>query len=405
MERFNFDEIKIFDDTVYDINIIKTLTSTNDKETAFYVMDIGNIIKKHHDWITKLPRVIPHFAVKVNPNPTVIKILAALNACFDCASKQEIKQVMQHGVQGDRIIFAHPAKYSSHIEYARTMNVKQMTVDSESELYKIKDIFPEANVVIRVRCDAKNALLKLGLKFGSEPNEETVRLIQLTKDLGLNLHGFSFHVGSPCWEHEAYARGIALCKQLVAVSKAIGCDKVQLIDIGGGFPGDSGTDIDKYASVINDAIQDLDPSIKIVSEPGRYYVTSSCTLASYLHSKKIIPEDGAMMRMYYMNCGAYHSFAEELLGVRARVPQLLSEPASEEKFLSTIWGPTADSFDVIVQNVMLPELDIGDWLIWRDMGAYTIALACPFNGYPIPIVIPVIRRSQWESFKAQIDTM
>lgn len=59
--------------------------------------------------------------------------------------------------------------------------------------------------------------------------------MQLTKDLGLNLHGFSFHVGSPCEEREAYARGIALCKQLVTISKAIGCDEVQLIDIGGGF--------------------------------------------------------------------------------------------------------------------------------------------------------------------------
>ncbi|XP_011866964.1 PREDICTED: ornithine decarboxylase 2-like [Vollenhovia emeryi] len=405
MTRFTFDEIKIFDDTMNDRDIISTTTSAEYEETAFYIVDIGNIIKKHQEWTTKLPRVIPYFAIKVNPDPTVIKVLAALNACFDCASKQEIKQVMQHGVQGDRIIFAHPTKYSSHIEYARKMDVKQMTVDSESELYKIKDIFPEANIVIRVRCDARKTAVNLGLKFGSEPNEETVRLIQLTKDLGLNLHGFSFHVGSPCEELEAYARGIALCKQLVTISKTLGCDKVQLIDIGGGFPGESGTDVDTFASIINKAIKGIDPSIKIISEPGSYYVTSSFTLVSYLHSKRIIPKDGAMMRMYYMNCGVYHSFIDDLLGVKARIPQLLSEPASEEKFLSSVWGPTADSFDVIAQNVMLPELDIGDWLIWRDMGAYTIALACPFNGYPIPIVIPVIRRSQWESFKAQINSM
>jgi len=51
---------------------------------------------------------------------------------------------MQHGIEGDRIIFAHPTKYPSHIEYAKKMGVKQMTVDGESELLKIKDIFPEA---------------------------------------------------------------------------------------------------------------------------------------------------------------------------------------------------------------------------------------------------------------------
>ncbi|XP_024891419.1 ornithine decarboxylase-like [Temnothorax curvispinosus] len=112
-----------------------------------------------------------------------------------------------------------------------------------------------------------------------------------------------------------------------------------------------------------------------------------------------------MMRMYYMNCGVYHSFIEELLGLRARVPQLLFERISEEKFLSNIWGPTADSYDLIIKNVMLPELQIGDWLIWKEMGAYTLSISCTFNGYPIPTVIPIIRKSQWDDFKAQIDSM
>jgi len=85
----------------------------------------------------------------------------------------------------------------------------------------------------------------LGLKFGCESNEEIVRLILLTKDLKLDLHGFSFHVGSPCGEFEAYGRGIALCKQLITIAKTIGCDNVQLIDIGGGFPAETGMDTDK----------------------------------------------------------------------------------------------------------------------------------------------------------------
>lgn len=400
-----FNDIKIFDDTMDDMDIIKTIISAESPERAIYIADIGKVIKKHQEWIAKIPRVIPHFAIKVNPDLTVIKVLAALNACFDCASAQEIKLVMQHGVQGDRIIFAHPAKYASHIEYAREVGVKQMTVDGESELFKIKDIFPEAQIVIRVRCDSKDALVPLGLKFGSEPDEETVRLIQLTKDLGLNLHGFSFHVGSPCVEFEAYARGIALCKQLVTVSKAIGCDKVQLIDIGGGFPGMSGTDVDMFANIINEAVKDVDPNIKIISEPGRYYVTSAFTLASYLHSKRIVPKNGEIMRMYYMNCGVFHSFLEDLMGLCTRIPELLSKPTSEEKFLSSIWGPTADSYDIIVKNVMLPKLHIGDWLVWKDMGAYSIVLSCPFNGYPLPVVVPIIRKSQWKDFKAQIDSM
>ncbi|KAL6438466.1 hypothetical protein ACFW04_004515 [Cataglyphis niger] len=391
----SFNEIKIFADSMDDMDIIRTMTSTTiDHEKAFYIADIGNVIQKHQEWITKMPRVIPHFAIKCNPDPTVIKVLAALNAGFDCASKQEIEQVMRHGVHGDRIIFAHPAKYPSHIKYAKKMGVEQMTVDSESELFKIKDFFPEAKIVIRIRCDAKNTPVVLGLKFGSEPDEETMSLIQLAKHLGLNLYGFSFHVGSPCGEMKAYARGIELCKQLINTSKAIGHENVQMIDIGGGFPGESRTNVDMFATIINDAIQDLDPSIRVIGEPGSYYVTSSFTLAAFVHSKRVIPKNGETMRMYYVNCGVFSSFIDELLGIQARVPLLLSEPVNHEKFLSSIWGPTADSYDLIVKEVMLPELQIGDWLIWKDMGAYSIAVATTFNGFPIPIVIPIIRKSQ-----------
>lgn len=405
MARSTFDEIKIFDDSVDDMDIIKNITNIEDSERAFYIADIGNVIRKHEEWITKIPKVTPHFAIKCNPDPTVIKVLAALNVSFDCASKQEIEQVMRYGVHGDRIIFAHPTKYPSHIKYARKVGVEQMTVDSENELFKIKDLFSEAKIVIRIRCDAKNTPVVLGLKFGSEPDEETVGLIQLAKRLGLNLHGFSFHPGSPCTEMEAYRRGIELCKQLINISKTIGYDNVQLIDIGGGFPGENGTNVDMFATIINDAIQDLDPSIRVISEPGSYYITSSFTLAAYIHSKKITPKNGKIMRMYYMNCGAFNSFIDELLGLQTRTPLLLSEPRSHEKFLSSIWGPTADSFDLIVKEVMLAEVQIGDWLIWKDMGAYSIALATTFNGFPIPIVIPIMRKSQWENFIAQIDSV
>lgn len=98
--------------------------------------------------------------------------------------------------------------------------------------------------MIRIRCDAKNSPVSLGVKFGCEPREEATCLIQHTKDLGLNLHGFSFHVGTPCLELDAYRRGIKMCKQLIAFARSIGCKDAQLIDIGGGFSSVCGEDLD-----------------------------------------------------------------------------------------------------------------------------------------------------------------
>lgn len=99
--------------------------------------------------------------------------------------------------------------------------------------------------MIRIRCDAKNSPVSLGAKFGCEPNEEVVRLIQHARNLGLNLHGFSFHVGTPCLEMDAYCRGIEICKQLIVIAKSIGHNNVELIDIGGGFLSICGKEFDE----------------------------------------------------------------------------------------------------------------------------------------------------------------
>jgi ornithine decarboxylase len=52
-------------------------------------------------------------------------------------------------------------------------------------------------------------------------------------------------------------------------------------------------------------------------------------------------------------------------------------------FPTTLWGPTCDSIDKITDATVLPELDIGDWLVFENMGAYTIAGSCTFNGFPL----------------------
>lgn len=71
-------------------------------------------------------------------------LLASLGTGFDCASKQEMKQVLEMGVTPDRIIFANPCKLLSHLQYAQEYNVPTMTVDNEFEIFKIHKYYPEA---------------------------------------------------------------------------------------------------------------------------------------------------------------------------------------------------------------------------------------------------------------------
>ncbi|XP_035733399.1 ornithine decarboxylase-like [Vespa mandarinia] len=401
MSSINVKEVHLYEDEIEEYDIIKKIISTRHQEDAFYIFDLGVIIKKHQDWIKKMPRVVPHYAIKCNTHSMVIRILAAMNANFDCASKQEIQQVMQLNISPDRIIFAHPMKSPSHIKFAKSVGVEKMTVDGKCELYKIKKLFPEAKIIIRFRCDDNSAVarcVKLGTKFGCEPGDEAKELIQLIKDLGLILYGFSFHVGSPCGEFNAYVRGIEICKELISFAKSIECNDIKLIDIGGGFSGESEFQIDEISHLVNDAIKDIDPTIEIISEPGRYYVTSAFTLASVVHSKRTVSVGSSLKQMYYVSCGIYSGFMEELLKLNSRHPILLFNPISDKEYYSTVWGPTCDSYDYIVKDVLMPELHIGDWLIWNNMGAYAASRSCEFNGFSLPIVHPFIRKSQWDDF-------
>lgn len=92
-------------------------------------------------------------------------------------------------------------------------------------------------IVIRFRSDAKLSMVKLGLKFGCEIGTSTQNLIRKSKELGLDLHGFSFHVGSQCEEPAAYTRAINIASNLINYAKSEGLYDVKFIDIGGGFPG------------------------------------------------------------------------------------------------------------------------------------------------------------------------
>lgn len=125
------------------INEITTYGTTNQDE-PFYVFNIGDIVKKHQIWIEKMPRVVPHYAVKCNDNDVVLATLVALGTSFDCASKAEINKVLALGVAPEKIIFANPTKPKSHIRYAAIVGVKTMTFDCDIELHKIKAICPDA---------------------------------------------------------------------------------------------------------------------------------------------------------------------------------------------------------------------------------------------------------------------
>ena len=311
--------------------------------------------------------------------------------CFFFHPQSEIAKVLDLGVDTDRIIFANPAKQLSHIRYAAAVNVRAMTFDNESELYKVKEHHPTAKMVLRIRCDAKKVQCPLGIKFGAFP-KDAPRLVALCRQLNIDLVGVSFHVGSGCAEADVFRRAVSIAREIFDYATQYGYT-LNLVDLGGGYPGNRGSSINEIANVINSAIDEYFPEgcgVDIIAEPGRYYVASAFTLATRIHGRREITndEDNTTSYMYYINDGVYGSFNCMLYDHAEVTPQLL-ESHGGPLHTSSIWGPTCDGLDRIAANAQLPVLDVGDWFVFEDMGAYTLAAAGTFNGFPVPKVFPV----------------
>ncbi|XP_043462594.1 ornithine decarboxylase-like [Leptopilina heterotoma] len=405
MKVTNLDErIHVLDNSSNVLSVIKRIANSGVQEEAFYIFDVGDIVRKHQIWKEKLPRVEPYYAVKCNDNITVLEVLAALGTGFDCASKAEINKVLNMGVSPSKIIFANPAKPASHLRYSSSVGVDIMTVDNESELHKIKYLHPTAKIVIRIRCDAEVALCPLGIKFGCDATTEAPNLIRTSRTLGLDVVGVSFHVGSGCQDPPVYLRAIRMARDLFDFAKEVGF-KPYLLDIGGGYPGDKNTSIDKMADTINQGIDECfnTDDVKIIAEPGRFFVASAFTLAVSIHSKRSVRGDKTCPNvtthnMYYINDGVYGSF-NCLLYDHQTVKPLPLKNGSGKMIPSSIWGPTCDGLDQVVENVLLHEMELGDWFIFENMGAYTLPVASTFNGFPVPKVHIIAENHIWRSLK------
>lgn len=535
---------------------------------AFYVVDLAQVARKYAEWTAELPRVRPYYAVKCNDDPRIVETLASLGAGFDCASKGEMSMALGLGVAPRDIIFAHPAKQPSHLQYARKKGVTRMTFDNEDELRKIAREHPGAEAVLRILTDDSHSVCRLGLKFGCPP-DKVAPVLRVAKELGVNVVGVSYHVGSGNGNAASFGDAVREARRAFDVAAEMGF-VLKLLDIGGGFPGsemgaEGGADtlagatadvanpyskhpsFKSIAAVVRGALDTHFPpstGVTIIAEPGRFFVKSSHVLAVNVVGKRKTEDEagaGAGPRWnYYVNDGLYGSFncvlydhvtcapslvlakdaeergtialgaaraavaddsivrlsddgtpiitdvigvthAEQLrdamepvlddgddeevdvlaavrskrmavgggagadsgdeaaaiatmsaaggalaaalaasgatggagaaprgaAGVRTTAPRrsytytpLNAAPVATthvaaaaaaaaapsgatRSFPTTIWGPTCDSIDKITDAIAMPEVAVGDWLVFENMGAYTIAGSCKFNGFPL----------------------
>jgi len=415
--------VPVLDDNVHDLikGTVSARLNSGD-ESAFFAADLSAIYQAVQLWRASPigDRVEIFYAVKCNPSPVVLHLLSLLGTSFDCASTAEISQVLSlpSAPSPTRIIFANPCKPASFIRSAAETGVQMMTFDNADELYKIKRCHPDAKLVLRMLTDDSKSLCRLGLKFGA-PLSTCPGLLAVAHQLGLNVIGVSFHVGSGCKDPLQFADAVWRAKRVFDMGKEAGYD-FKFLDVGGGFERET---FEEMSQVLRDSLDLYFPEesgVRVVAEPGRFLVSSAFTLATNIIARRraLPPSPGAAAVeheeaegadvMYYINDGVYGSFncimfdhqivhpypltiGSDLTSTQPPFPpppnvhlpvDLPVQLGYTETENASVWGPTCDSIDCVRQMVKLPiGLEVGDWLGWGEMGAYTLCAASTFNGF------------------------
>ncbi len=376
-----------------EISSINHETCEPGAEDSFFVCDLGKIERLVKIWKQNLSRVHPYYAVKCNPNPEVLKLLAKLGVNFDCASKGEIELVLSLGIDSSRIIYAHPCKVGSFLRFADKNNVNLTTFDNADELYKLKKFHPNCKLLLRIITDDESAQCRLSTKYGA-PISNVENLLKLAKELDLQIGGVSFHVGSGASDNDSLIKAVYDARQVFNMGRSMGFN-MDLLDVGGGFSYES---FDTASRALNYALDEYFPveyGAQVIAEPGRYFVANAFTLATHVMARRggsVFDSSNATPAMIYVNDGVYGNMNCILFDHQTPIAHVLSHrgeflygdlnPHENNRFQVSLWGPTCDGLDCISQSTYLSHnVTVGDWLYFPDLGAYTSAAASPFNGF------------------------
>lgn len=295
-------------------------------EEAFYVIDLGIVMSQVYQWRRYFPRVEPFYAVKCNPDPVLIKTLAILGCNFDCASAREIdivQSVCRDLSHTPEILYANPCKARKHIVHAVVNGVKMVTYDNVMEVQKCAAISKKIQLILRIVTDDRGSQCRLSSKFGA-PKSRWRNLLKAAKEYGLQVVGVSFHVGSGCRDASRYELALQDARELFDLAKKEFGFELTILDIGGGFPGEThsfwnpvvlddiegeeeddeedeeeGLDLSdtrkkaedksetpymffmEIAEAVAPMIDALfPPDVRVIGEPGRYFVAAAATLVT-----------------------------------------------------------------------------------------------------------------------------
>ena len=356
------------------------------------VLDLEVVRDNYAKFARALPNTRVFYAVKANPEPQVLSLLAELGSCFDTASVVEIELALAAGAAPERISYGNTIKKERDVVRALELGVRLFAVDCEAEVEKIARAkaatgAEDVRVFCRILCDCAGAEWPLSRKFGCVP-ELAVEVLEHVHRVGLEAYGVSFHVGSQQGNTEAWDIALASASSIFRTLAGKGI-LLSMVNLGGGFPTKYLKDVPAVEAYGQSIFQALSKHFgnripETIIEPGRGMVGNAGIIEAevVLVSKKSREEDE--VRWVYLDIGKFGGLAETM-DESIRYP-IRTEHDEDRMAPCVLAGPTCDSADVLYERepYFLPvSLEIGDKVLIEGTGAYTATYsAVAFNGLP-----------------------
>jgi len=374
-------------------------------QTPFYAYDRRLMSARVAEVRSALPAGFKlHYAMKANPMPAVVGLMAGLVDGIDVASAGELKVALDAGARPQEVSFAGPGKRDAELRQAVAARVL-INVESFREVGALEAISGElglpARVAVRVNPDFE--LKGSGMKMGGGPKQFGVdaelipELLANIGRAGLAFEGFHLYAGSQNLRAESLCEAQQKSYELALQLAQDAPLPVRFLNLGGGFglpyfPGEQRLDLgpvgDNLAQLSERAKHDF-PEVALVIELGRYLVGEAGVYVARVVDRKV-----SRGQVYLVTDGGlhHHLAASGNFGqvVRKNYPVVIGNRlGSPEREVASVVGPLCTPLDLLADRMSLHVAQVGDWVVVYQSGAYG-ASASPQNFLGHPACVEVL---------------
>ena len=325
------------------------------------------------------------YAVKANPNISVIRALGDCGAGADVTSAGEMERALKAGIPPHKIIFSGVGKTRDEIATALKTGIYQLNAESIPEMRVISEVAHQLGVAaplaLRVNPDVvakthyKIATGEMGTKFGIDA-AQLDEAMALTHSLpGLDLKGFLVHIGSHLSDYEDFRAAYSKLAEMVRYWRGQGF-AITRLDLGGGvgipYDGEMQAPFADYAKVVHETVGDL--GCELAFEPGRRLVGDAGALVAQV----IYDKRGASRRFLIIDAGMNDLVRPAMYEARHSIMPV--RESMQEAEAADVVGPVCETSDLFGLSYMLPDVGAGDLVAILQSGAYGAAMASTYNG-------------------------